>query len=270
MHATSRKRLLGAAFASIAAIWIAPASAADRAAVLLKAMSDYLGAQPSIAASFDGSMEIVTNDLEKIQFNSSGDFLLVRPDKLRISRKGGFSDVELRYDGKTAGLLGKNAGVFAEVEAPGTVDQLLKAIEDQYSITLPGADLLVSNVFSAVSENIIEGKYIGPDVISGVTCDHLAFRSDGLDWQLWIEANGDPIPCKLVITNKTASGAPQYTIQFSKWQAKPSVAADSFTFAPPPDGKKLALQDFASATDMDEIPPHIGAVEKPAGDGEKQ
>jgi hypothetical protein len=85
-----------------------------------------------------------------------------------------------------------------------------------------------------------------------------------------IAANGDPIPCKLVITNKTASGAPQYTIQFSKWQAKPSVAADSFTFAPPPDGKKLELQDFASATDMDEIPPHIGAVEKPAGDGEKQ
>ena len=274
MHATSRKRLLGAAFASLAqaglAIWVLPASAEDRAAVLLKSMSDYLGAQPSIAASFDGSMEVVTNDLEKIQFNSSGDFLLVRPDKLRISRKGGFSDVELRYDGKTAALLGKNSNVFAEVEAPGTVDQLLKAIEDQYSITLPGADLLVSNVFSAVSDNIIEAKYVGPDVINGVTCDHLAFRGDGLDWQLWIEANGDPIPRKLVITNKTAAGAPQYTIQLSKWQPKPSVAADSFTFAPPPDGKKLELQEFASVTDMDEIPPHIGGGEAPAGNGEKQ
>lgn len=266
MHATLRKLLLGAAFASVAQAGVGIAAPSprpeERASKILKEMSDYLAAQTSIAASFDGSIELVTRELEKIQFNSSGDILLVRPDKLRISRKGGFSDVELRYDGKTAALLGKNINVFAQVDAPGSVDQLLNALEDQYSITLPGTDLLVSNVFSAVSANVVEEKYIGPDMVSGVECDHLAFRNDDTDWQLWVHADGDPVPRKLVITNKTATGAPQYTLQFTKWQPKPPVAADSFTFAPPPNGKKLELKDFASLAEVDEIPPRIVNGEK--------
>jgi hypothetical protein len=266
MHAPLRKLVLGAAFASMAQAGLGIAApsirAEERASKLLKEMSDYLSAQASIAASFDGSIEIVTPELEKIQFNSSGDMLLVRPDKLRISRKGGFSEIELRYDGKTAALLGKNVNVFAQVDAPGTVDQLLNALENQYSMTLPGTDLLVSNVFSAVSANVMEQKYIGPDMVSGMRCDHLAFRNDDTDWQLWVHADGDPIPRKLVITNKTAAGAPQYTLQFTKWQPQPSVAAESFTFDPPLNGKKLELKDFASLAEVDEIPLRIVNGEK--------
>ena len=47
-------------------------------------------------------------------------------------------------DGTTLSLLGKNA--YAQVEAKGTVDQLIDTLRDTYHRPLPEADLLVSNV----------------------------------------------------------------------------------------------------------------------------
>src|SRR5215210_6366964 len=70
-----------------------PASA-DDPSKLLKAMADYMAAQKSISATFDSDVEVVTPELEKIQFTSSGKLQLARPDKLRVSRTGGYADVQ--------------------------------------------------------------------------------------------------------------------------------------------------------------------------------
>jgi len=42
-----------------------------------------------------------------------------------------------------------------------------------------------------------------------------------------------------VITSETIPGAPQYTLQFSDWNAAPQVEADRFEFAPPPGARQL-------------------------------
>ena len=52
---------------------------------------------------------------------------------------------------------------------------------------IPGADLLVTNVFDVLSKDVVQAKYIGPAVIGGVECDHVAFRNDDTDWQLWVQ-----------------------------------------------------------------------------------
>src|SRR5206468_3437874 len=78
------------------------------AAKILKAMSDYVASQKSISLTFDTDIEVITPEIQKIQFASSGRLLLGRPDKLRASRTGGYADVELVFDGKTVTVLGKN------------------------------------------------------------------------------------------------------------------------------------------------------------------
>src|SRR5689334_15201232 len=102
MNRTTRPALTGksATVASIAALAVATSSAAwaaDDSATLLKAMADYTAAQKSITATFDSDIEVITPDLQKIQFASSGQVKLTRPDKLRIRRTGGYADVELVY-----------------------------------------------------------------------------------------------------------------------------------------------------------------------------
>jgi hypothetical protein len=86
---------------------------------------------------------------------------------------------------------------------------------------------------------------------SGVECEHLAFRSPDLDWQLWVEIGARPIPRKYVITSKHVAGAPQYTLRIKEWKTDVPVAADAFAFKPPADAKRVEL---VALTDIDEIP----------------
>jgi hypothetical protein len=90
-------------------------------AKFLKAMTDYTAAQKSISATFDSDIEVVTPELKKIQFTSSGKLQLTRPDKLRVSRTGGYADVQLVYDGKTVSIYGNNAKAYAQADLAGTI-----------------------------------------------------------------------------------------------------------------------------------------------------
>ena len=87
---------------------------------LLKAMSDYLGSQKAISFDYDVSLELVSTQQQKIALASSGTLTLNRPDKLHLTRTGGFANVEMVFDGKTLTLLGKNTNLYTQVEAPGT------------------------------------------------------------------------------------------------------------------------------------------------------
>ena len=71
------------------AVFLPAAAAGDDAAQILKAMSDYLASQKTISATYNSDIEVITPDLQKIQFNSSGTILMNRPDEIRATRIGG-------------------------------------------------------------------------------------------------------------------------------------------------------------------------------------
>ena len=102
---------------------------------------------------------------------SSGTVTLARPDKIRVNRSGGFADYEILYDGKALTLLGKNANLYTQVAAPGTVDQLIDALQNKYNRPMPGADLLVTNSYDELMEDVYDSKDLGSGVINGVECD---------------------------------------------------------------------------------------------------
>jgi hypothetical protein len=82
------------------------------ASKILKAMSDFIAGQKTISMTFDADIEVITPDVQKMQFTSSGTALLSRPDKLRATRTGGYADVEVVFDGKTVSALSKDQNVF--------------------------------------------------------------------------------------------------------------------------------------------------------------
>ena len=63
------------------------------------------------------NLEIVTEDKQKLALASSGTVTLDRPDKARVTRHGGFADIEAVFDGKTLTLFGKNSDLYAQVDA---------------------------------------------------------------------------------------------------------------------------------------------------------
>ena len=224
------------------------ARAQDDSAAILKAMSDYVTNQKTIWLTFDTDLEVITPEVQKLQFSSSGHVLLSRPDKFRATRTGGYADVELVFDGKTASILGKNLNAFVQLDSPGSIDQLIDRLNAEYSVELPGADLLLSHVFEQLMEGVIDAKHIGRGVIDGVECEHLAFRNEETDWQIWVEIGARPIPRKYVITSKAVAGAPQYTLRIKEWNTDVQVAADDFAFKPPATLRRSIPQTFRIST----------------------
>ena len=248
----SAASLCAAALALLVGVGTPSGARADEAdaKTLLKAMSDYLAAQKVISFGFDTNFEIVTKEQQKLAFASSGTITLNRPDKFRATRSGGFADVEMIFDGKTLTLLGKNANVYAQVEAPGTLDHLIDELRDKHDKPLPGADLLLSNVYDVLMPDVVDVKDLGSGVIGGVECDHLAFRTEEVDWQIWIAQGDRPYPCRYVITTKHVAQAPQYSVQIRDWKTGGEVAADDFGFKNPTNAKKIDLKDLPDADDV--------------------
>ena len=250
----STRIAVGAVILAAALLAAAPLAGAQEgdAKAILKSMTDYVSGQQTIELGFDSSIEVITPELEKIQFASSGEVLLSRPDKLRAHRVGGYANVEMMFDGKTVSVLGKDRNVYAQFDAPGSLDDLIDALRVGWGVALPGADLLLTNAYEALSAGVLEAKHIGRGVIDGVECEHLAFRNFDTDWQLWVEVGEQPIPRKLVITSKTLNSAPQYTLQIKRWTAGIQPAADAFTFTAPAGARKIEPD---ALDELDELPP---------------
>jgi hypothetical protein len=212
---------------------------------LMRAMSDYLAAQTAFSFDFDASLEVITTEDQRLAIASSGAATLERPDKLHASRTAGFADVEMVFDGETLTLHRKDANLYAEVEAPGTLDDLVNTLREKYGMPLPAADLLTSDVYGDLMPLVVDVKDLGSGVIGGMECDHLAFRTEDTDFQIWIAQGDQPYPCRYAITSKDIAGWPQYVIDVRDWKAGDAVAPAEFALQIPSDAEQLEPEDLA-------------------------
>jgi hypothetical protein len=99
------------ALALVAGLGLSGGARADEAYAKhqMKAMSDYMAQQSAVSFGFDTDLEIVTPDHQKLTLANSGTVSLSRPDKIRAKRDGGFSNVEMIFDGKMLTLVHKDA-----------------------------------------------------------------------------------------------------------------------------------------------------------------
>ena len=130
---------------------------------------------------------------------------------------------------------------YGVVSAPSSIDQALPALGKRYGIGLPLSDFLVPNPYAAMMQHVTTGEVVGPSVLNGAYTTQLAFRQPDIDWQIWVEDSQTPLPRRLVITDRTQPGAPQYTVTLSNWNTNLSCTADQFNFTPPANAKKITV-----------------------------
>jgi len=263
MRTVARKLLsisavsISAAALSLMVVLGAPSgSRADEADAkrLLKAMSDYMASQKAISFGFDAILEVVTKDNQKLALASSGAVNLNRHSKIRVTRAGGHADVEMLFDGKTLTLFGNNANLYTQISLPGTVDNMVDVLREEYKLPLPGADLVMSNAYDELMADVTDVKDLGSGVINGVECDYLAFRKKEIDFQIWIAQGKRPYPCRYVITSKDIPLSPQYSIQIRDWKTGADVAKDDFAFENATNAKKVDVKDLKG---MSPLPDHF-------------
>jgi hypothetical protein len=238
-----KRRLLAAGLAFGFGLSAGAATAAESlnrdADEILRSMSTFLAGTKSFSVSADISNEFITLDAQKLQLNGQATVLVERPSRFYAARKGRFADAELIFDGNKLTIYGKTLNSYVQKDLAGTIEQAISALESASGVSLPGADLLFPDPYAVLSSGITSSGYYGRAYVGGVQCHHLAFRTEKVDWQIWVKDGDEPLPMKYVITSKWMAGAPQYSVELSNWDLKPVIPVDRFGFVAPQGAKKL-------------------------------
>jgi hypothetical protein len=233
------------------------------AAAVLKGMADYLAGLKSFSVTFRAGYDVVQSTGQKIEFGETRRVALSRPDRLSVEEvaSDGRTDRAV-FDGRRISVLDADSGVYAQAPQPGTIDDTLAYFVRELRMRMPLALLLTTRLPDVLAGSVKTIDYVESTEILGVATQHVAGRTDRVDFQFWIKEGKSPLPLRVVITYKHSPGQPQFWANFADWNTSPQFPDATFEFKPPPDAKQIpfAVQVRRSA-DADQQPTANGEIE---------
>ena len=204
-----------------------------KALAALKRMSDTLAAAKAFTFKSSSIFEVPAKTGQFLTLFSNADVALKRPDKLRASMVGEAPHFNFFYDGKTVAAFAPGTKVYSLTKSPPTIDAMLPDLEEETGIRFVTAPLLLSNPFRVMTRGLTSAVVVGPSMVRGTVCDHLAFRSPGVNWEIWIEKSVRSLPLRLAVTFTDRPNFPRTLVEFSGWNLNPWLGAGDFVFHKP-------------------------------------
>jgi hypothetical protein len=211
----------------------------EKADTVLRQMSSFLESQNQYQFTANTIRDVLTSNGVLVQITQDVEVVVNRPNEFRVETSGDLVKRQFWYDGTTAALLDSERGVYATREAPDTIDATLDALIEKFGVNMPLADLMYSDIYDGLTQNVVAGYYFGLSEVDGVPCHHLVFVQDNVDWQIWIEDSDTPLPRKVAVGYKNRPGVPRYLAIINNWNLTPEISNDLFTFSPPADAKEV-------------------------------
>ncbi len=75
--------------------------------------------------------------------------------------------------------------------------------------------------------------YLGIHRVGETLCHHIALANAWLEWQIWVDAENEPLPRKFLINYMDEPGEPQFTAFFRSWNLSPELPEELFQFEVP-------------------------------------
>jgi len=220
------------------------AAAADtrEALAILKEASDFLTAAKAYAFEAEFSYDAVQDTGQKLEFGGFRQVLVRRPDHVRVFRRNRDGEVStFFFDGKAFSVDLPDDNAYVSVEKPGTINQVVDYLEASLDTPMPFADLMIENFYAEVSPQVRQGIVVGTQIVNSLEVVHLAFVSEGVDFQVWIDSKKEPLIRRIVIDYKSEVHHPQFRAQILKWNLKPDARDAEFAFKPKPGAERLSV-----------------------------
>lgn len=205
----------------------------SKALVPLKRMSDTLAAAKAFTFKSDTILEVPATTGQFLTLFSTADVALQRPNKLRARLRGEAPWFDFYYDGSTVSSFAPGSKVCSVEKAPPTVDAMLAGLEQETGIRFATAPLFFSNPYQILTKGLTSAIVVGPAVVHGTPCEHLAFRSPGVNWEIWIESGPLALPRRLAVTFTDRPNFPRTLVEFSHWNLRPWLRDGDFVFQKP-------------------------------------
>jgi len=211
------------------------------ALAILKKATDYLTGLTQFRLKGYKEEDAVQESGQKLQFSSSFDVCLRRPNRMFVSRTDD-DGITRRfwYDGKTASMYDEGEKVYGQLKVPDTIDTMLDYLETVIESPPPLVDLFYNDL-SFLAERALSGMYLGISFIDNSACDQLAFRGKSVDWQMWVDRGEKPLMRKIVITYKELPGQPQLSARLAEWDTQPQLSDTLFQFSVPEGARRIKV-----------------------------
>ena len=206
---------------------------------IFKGMTDYLGSLQRFGLHTENTYEDVLETGQKFQFHFSSSVVAERPDKLRVERTDGQATHTFVYDGERLSMVQPELELYATITAPDNLDDFLHFARDSLDLVPPVGDLVFEDAFELLMASVTSGVVVGKAIIGGVTCDHLAFRTPLVDWQVWIADGEQPLPHKYVLTTRDDPAQPLFMTLISEWTTEPKIEDGTFVLEKPADAMEI-------------------------------
>lgn len=163
-----------------------------KADALFKKMSDTLGGAKTLRVT----AEVLYDDFEssgvKMKKGLRQTITIKRPNQMHFVTEQDDGIVrEGWYDRNRLTVANINAKIYAEIDAPDTVDGPLDLLQGKYSVNIPTVDLLYTNFYERLEEHILSGILMGERKVANSNTELISFETTVADIQLWLDADAE-------------------------------------------------------------------------------
>ncbi|MCC8992091.1 MAG: DUF2092 domain-containing protein [Candidatus Contendobacter sp.] len=211
---------------------------------LLKKMSAKLAATPAFLVRTRSSSEAPGGTGQFLTFFTESVVAVKRPNKLSAEIRGDAPPFDFYFNGAKMTAYEPTRKLYATADTPKTLDELPPFAAKTAGILLPFEDMLYSDPYTALTQNMTSIFYAGYSVIRGARCEHVALAAPGIEGQIWIDAKTD-LPCLIAGILRDVQGAPRFMVEFYDWKLDPKLPEHLFTFTPPEGAVQI---DFRALT----------------------
>lgn len=213
---------------------------------LVQQMSARLAAASAVSVTTTEVRDVVRVSGAKEPVSQTGLYTVRRPDRFYAKMTGG-RGLESWYNGKTITIASHPDKVFTQAPMPDTIDRTLDALSERYDMALPMGDLFYGSAAEALLSDTTTGGYVGTENVGDTPCVHLAFRDVGVDWEVWLPAQGEPLPKRFKVVQKGRTGQPVVDLTFTAWDLAPQISDATFVPKVPADYEGIAVVQRAAA-----------------------
>ncbi len=200
--------------------------------IVLTTMGAMLSAAESFRFTAENTSDDVVDGIRSPQGAWVTEFTVRRPDRLLVRQRSSDDNKIFYYDGQTVALHFTDKDLYTRFDAPETIDETLDMILFEYGIVLPVADMVYNDSYAVLTSALVASSYAGLQQVHGVSCHHLVFNEETVDWQLWVEDGDRPLPRKLLIHYREVPGSPTVTCFFQEWEFSSPTPDILFEFEP--------------------------------------
>lgn len=209
---------------------------------VLKQVSALIAGARSFTFRAASAREELATTGQAITFFSRLEIAVKRPNHLRVDVGGDVDNYSLWFDGLRVALASPAKNVYSTVPYSGNIDGLLSILAKRYNVYVPVTVLLSSNLYAVLSDGLLTGFEVGQVFQGGEVVRQLAFTEQNVDWQVWVQMGGRPLPKRLALTYKAQKGAPREWYEFRDWNLAADVPPERFIFTPEPGAAKIAIK----------------------------